>query len=333
VRTRPHDLDDSDLADLLGRHWGFDAADLVYAPVGFGSHHWLATEPTGRRRFVTVDDLRARGPGGPVAALAKLTAAMVTAHTLRHVAGLPFVVSPTPADDGHVVQPMGESFAVAVFPHVDGCSWPGADDATAADRAQVVGLLARLHAATPSVSTFAGVDPLRVPARAGLQQALTELGAPWTSGPNAEPARELLVAGKDDLLVLLSEYDHRVDALRGRGEPWVVTHGETHAQNLLATADGPVLLDWDTALVAPAARDLWMVESGSGEELSRYAELTGRQVDPDDLATYRLWWDLCEVAEYVRWFRAPHTRTADTEIAWGGLAGTMRVRERWPELF
>ena len=54
----PPDLDERIVLDTLGAGWGFEAVAVVYSAVGFGSHHWIATNAHGDRRFVTVDDLR-----------------------------------------------------------------------------------------------------------------------------------------------------------------------------------------------------------------------------------------------------------------------------------
>lgn len=51
------------LTGALQDLWVFTAASLEYQPVGFGSHHWLATDATGRRLFATADDLAAKGVG------------------------------------------------------------------------------------------------------------------------------------------------------------------------------------------------------------------------------------------------------------------------------
>ena len=57
MRTPPDDLTEAELAALLADAWGLHAGGLEHAPVGFGSHHWVATNPTGARWFVTVDDV------------------------------------------------------------------------------------------------------------------------------------------------------------------------------------------------------------------------------------------------------------------------------------
>jgi hypothetical protein len=60
VFTRPDDLPEAVLAGALRDGWGFTPASLEYQAVGFGSHHWLATDARGGRVFATVDDLTAR---------------------------------------------------------------------------------------------------------------------------------------------------------------------------------------------------------------------------------------------------------------------------------
>ena len=55
--TQPTDLSDTELRDSLRVGWGFEPDSLGYAPVGFGSHHWIAEADDDTRMFVTVHDL------------------------------------------------------------------------------------------------------------------------------------------------------------------------------------------------------------------------------------------------------------------------------------
>lgn len=233
--------------------------------------------------------------------------------------------------DGAVLRQAGPNYAASLFPFVDGQSYPEGEHSTTQDRAAVVELLAQLHEATRSVQASAGVDDLELSGRAHLERALGRLQVPWTGGPFAEATRNLLASSAPNLRLLLREYDRLANAARARSVPWVITHGEPKPDNFLTTRTGPMLVDWDTALVAPAARDLWMVDEGSGE-CAYYTELTGRRVSDDELRLYRLQWDLADIADYVRWFAAPHADTADSEIAWNALTLNLRVKERWPEL-
>jgi spectinomycin phosphotransferase len=323
VRTPPDDLPQADLASLLAEAWDLHGVDLEHAPVGFGSHHWVATDPTGGRRFVTVDQV---GDGR----IDRLRKALLAARTLHEDAGLGWVVGPLPATDGAVLKSLGPGYAAAVYPYVDARPFP--DDPGARDRELVVDMVAALHAATPVGRRFLATADLQVAGRAHLELALLRLHEPWTGGPFGEPARALLAARADDVRVLLREHDRLADLVRRAGSDWVVTHGEVKPDNVLVSAVGLMLVDWDTALLAPAARDLWQVASDDGGELDRYADRTGREVTRAELAFYRLDWQLADIAEYARWLGGPHQRSADTEIAWTALVANLDVSDRWLDL-
>jgi len=303
VRERPGDLDDAALRSLLAEHWELDVVELRYEQVGFGSHHWSATTGNGGHRFVTVDVLPAPER------LEELRAAMRTAAALRDQGGLEFVVAAQPARSGELVVPLRD-YAVTVLPFVDGRPWPTSAGTDLPD------LLARLHAATPVAEPYARSDDLEVDARRDLEAALGGLDQPWDAGPYSAGCRDLLAAAADDVHARLASYDALVDGLRNRQEPAVLTHGEPKPDNLLVTDTGPALVDWDTALLAPAARDLWWLAAQDRAEVERYAAATGRRVHPDDLALYRERWDLTDLALYVRGLRGPHERDGDTAIAW-----------------
>ncbi len=309
MRERPRDLDDTVLRPVLAEHWDVDAADLRYEPVGYGSHHWSVTTTEGGRHFVTVDVLPGRGGQQR---LEQLRAAMRTAVALRRQGGLEFVVAPAPAVDGEVVVRVGQ-FAVTLLPFVQGRPW---STASGADAAALLDMLGRLHGATPAARPYARSDDLRVEARRDLQDALSRLDERWDAGPYSAGCRDLLAAAAGDVRDRLASYDALVAGTRRRAEPVVPTHGEPKPDNLLHTASGPALVDWDTALLAPAARDLWWLAAHDPGAVDRYAAATGRSVHPDDLVLYRLRWDLTDLALFVRDLRGPHARDGDTDIAW-----------------
>lgn len=105
----------------------------------------------------------------------------------------------------------------------------------------------------------------------------------------------------------------------------VLTHGEPHIENVILTATGPMLIDWDTTMVAPPERDLWMLESGDGTVIDTYTRVTGTQVLPSMLDLYRLRWDLTEVAIYTALFRQPHTDDTDARESWKNLNSYLGV--------
>lgn len=330
MRTPPADLDPVILADALRSSWRLPVTELQYRPVGFGSHHWLATVAGHPGLFVTVDDLPHKWRAdshGLDAAFERLAAAYDAVRSLRE-AGLQFIVGPIPTVDGRLLHRLTERYSVVVHPVLAGEPAGDGEYRADADRNAVLDLLVELH----GVAVDAPVDEFVVLQRADLVAALSETGRPWRTGPYGEPARRLLDTHAAGVAALLTAYDDLAQRVAEHPERFVVTHGEPHAGNVLVTRDGPVLIDWDTVMSAPPERDLWTLAEEDCGVLDRYAAATGRAVDPVALDAYRLWYDLAEIAEYISLFRAPHTRTADTAGSWDNLRYFLRPSERWPTL-
>jgi hypothetical protein len=103
VKEEPAHIDQVELAHILLRQWGLATAALRYLPVGFGDHHWEATDAAGGRWFVTVAALAGGWRGaGREAGYADLRAAMETVIALRR-AGLEFAVAPVPTAGGEAI--------------------------------------------------------------------------------------------------------------------------------------------------------------------------------------------------------------------------------------
>jgi len=328
VYREPEDLDRAALADALRRHWGIDAARLDYLPVGFGTHHWAAVAAGGARWFVSGDDLQARQHAGrsPDDVFAGLERALRTAVVLREGAGLEFVVAPIPSEGGAVVRRLGERYAVRVEPFVEGRATADGEFERPEERRRMGALLGRLHTASGSLPAGGPArDDLALPGRSALQTALTELDAAWDDGPFADPARMLLQAHAGRVQDRLRTYDRQ--AARVRTVPgWVVTHGEPHSANVVREPRGGLrLVDWDTTLVAPRERDLWMTLDADRTGWDEYREVVGSvQVNEELLAFYRERWALAEICMYVAEFRRPHDRTQDTQASWDELREYLR---------
>jgi spectinomycin phosphotransferase/16S rRNA (guanine(1405)-N(7))-methyltransferase len=321
VHTKPVGLSDAQVVDALRDAWGLDADGLEYAPVGFGSYHWRLTAG-GARWFVTADDLtaRRRSAGEPVdTSLRRLSAALTTARTLRE-AGLEFVVAPLPTRSGDIVQPVGTDFALAVYPYVEGEAHPWGPYRSRRERLAVLDRLVALHDAPANARETACREDFVVPQREQLVAGLAERDTPWTGGPLSEPARDALTARAGAVAQALDRYDELVFVVERQGERMVLTHGEPHRGNTIATDRGVVLIDWDTALVAPPERDLWMLVGEEPRILRDYAARRGVDTNPAALDLYRLGWDLTEISIYVGQLRRPHRDDADTRTAWTALA-------------
>jgi spectinomycin phosphotransferase/16S rRNA (guanine(1405)-N(7))-methyltransferase len=320
VFTRPDDLGDSAIVSALLDGWGIEAEDINYAPIGFGSHHWRATA-NGRRWFVTVDDLDTRlrsAQDSRQAAQRRLTAALSTAAALWRCGGQ-FVVAPTAKTRGGVLEQLDDRYVLAVYPFVDGVTGSWGRYESESDRRSVVDRLVEIHGATDCVREVVETEDFRLPARDQLDIAIDGRSTPWSTGPYAEPTRALLNQHADALKGALRGYDDLVARSQPRPESMVVTHGEPHRGNVIFTADGASLVDWDTALLAPPERDLWALINEEPTIAAYYAGQSGRTLDLDLLDLYRLRWDLCEVSLYVSSFRAPHGDTADSNKAWDEL--------------
>jgi spectinomycin phosphotransferase len=315
METRPPGITDAALRTSLSVGWGIEARTLDHAPVGFGSHHWRAAGADGDRWFITVDDLDSVPMLGTTRATVRagLSTAFATAASLHDSCGLSFVVAPVPALDGSFVRDLDERYTIAVFRHVEGAA--GGFDRTRGQgqRLALLERLALLHVSTPSALPF---EVQAIPGLASIEAALDELSGEWVGGPWSEQARAWLRSHEEPLRNAIEAV--RV-ASRADDRGHVVTHGEPHPGNVLETAAGPVLVDWDTVALAHPERDLWLVVTDE-DDIARYERASGIAVDRAALARYARVWDLADVASYLDQFRRPHVADADTEHAWSCLA-------------
>jgi spectinomycin phosphotransferase/16S rRNA (guanine(1405)-N(7))-methyltransferase len=315
VHTPPPDLPEPALRAVLETRWSLRAATLAYRPVGFGSHHWELTDAAGARRFVTVDDLRTRRltTREPLtAAYDRLRASLAAAQALR-AAGRDFVVAPLPARDGEPLTLLEGSFAVALYPFVAGESFDWGTY-TPEHRGAVLDLLVAVHTAPPQVCGRALPDDYAIPFRDIVTAVLdgSDTGD-RRLGPFARPATELLTPHAPAVRRALARYDHLVCGARADPPGLVLTHGEPHPGNTMRINGGWLLIDWDTALIAPPERDLWDLDPGDGTLRAAYTAATGTALRADLLDLYRLRWDLTEIAVCLARFREPHGTTADDE--------------------
>ncbi|HEY7921079.1 MAG TPA: aminoglycoside phosphotransferase family protein, partial [Streptosporangiaceae bacterium] len=280
--TPPDGLPEAVLVLALGRSWGMAVTSMEYRPVGWGSHHWAVADAAGTRWFVTVDELENKrlSASEPLdAGFARLRSALEAAMDLR-ACGAAFVVAPVPARDGEPLTRVNDRFGVAVYPFADGQSFDGGEFSSPAHRLSVLGLLVDTHTAPPAASRRALADDFAVPYRDELEAACAPAGEVADCGPYARPVSLLARQHAAPLQRLLARYDALVLAARAQDARMVLTHGEPHPGNTMLTAGGWVLIDWDTALVAPPERDLWDLDPGDGSILDAYAQATGTSPRP-----------------------------------------------------
>jgi len=333
VFTQPADLPEALLRDALWEGWGFRPASLSYQAVGFGSHHWLAVDQGGQKLFATVDDLseKLRGDADTTTAVFdRLEQAFESALSLRHDAGLDFVIAPLPTTRGRVLRRLTGRYSLVVHPYLVDCqSRRDGEFETSADRHAVLAMLVRLHSAK---ATPPPVDGFDIPDRAALLAAMHSTSEPWQTGPYGTRSRDLLARHAADLAALLAAFDQLATRVRTRGGRLVITHGEPDAGNVLKTPAGFVFVDWESALLAPPERDLWALAESDPSLLDVYSAATGTAIDTDALALHRMWYDLAEISGYICWFRGRHDDTADAAEGWQNLQCFLQPAQRWPDL-
>jgi hypothetical protein len=327
VLTPPDGLDDALLAAVLRGCWGMTVASIAYRPVGWGSHHWevVATAGNDRRSrwFVTVDDLEAKqlSDGEPLTvAFRRLRAALAAAVDLRDC-GATFVLAPAAARDGAPLERIGDRFAVAVYPFVDGQTFDYDEFSAPRHRHSVLDLVIAVHTAPAAARRHALADDFTVPYRGELEAACDLAADLADSGPYARAASALVRQNAAAIIRLLARYDHLVALARSQPPARaVLTHGEPHPGNTVLTSgecgNTWMLIDWDTAQIAPPERDLWLLDPGDGTILSAYAEASGVVPEPGLLELYRLRWDITDLAVDSRRLRRPHADTADATKTW-----------------
>lgn len=331
--TRPADLTEGQIRAELAASWNFAAQTLSYLPVGFGSHHWQATDAAGRQLFLVVHDLRHMLHSRldtAEAAFGRLETAFGCALSLRRDANLEFVIAPVPTVSGKVVRRLSRRYSLAVCPYLTDCE-PGHDgEFPAADRPAVVRRLTELHRATPPVAPQPCDFGLQN--ADGLRAAIDSTAEPWRTGRCGEQARALLARHAAGVIALMTAYGELADDARSRPERFVVTHGEAGAWNVLKTPAGFVIVDWDFVQLAPPERDLWDLAETDRSVLAAYTGATGTAIDSGALALFRMWYDLAEIASYIELFSAAHDDTEDTAESWKNLEYFLRPAERWPQL-
>src|SRR6185503_2038688 len=130
---------------------------------------------------------------------------------------------------------------------------------TAPDLDELVAMLAALHSVDPAV--------VRVQRREvelswpdDLELALRELGRPWTGGPFAEPARELLAGAAGPVRRGLDALGRWIGATAA-ADNLVITHGEPHPGNIIrVVSDGDAAAD---SAAADSAADAARPASGA----------------------------------------------------------------------
>lgn len=291
-------MSDVDVLARIRTHWSDKVDAVEHLPVGFGGYHWVASVKGRPTHFVTLEGFDRKHDAGSLEA----TYAAVSGLMFR----LDFVVAPLPTHDATYTVPLGPGPVSRVLSLTP---WISGDTPRRLDLEVVSDLLRRLHAQPPPPGLRAWT-PLT---DASLPEDLAELvRRPWSEGPYGERARSA-IRGRLDAIAEWSEAYHALAEV-ARRRPWVTTHGEPGEHNLMVSAHRTLLVDWETAMLAPAERD-WrtLVERGLP------ADGPDGSLDAAMLDLFDLEWRLDEIDQYAGWFSSPHSGNASDQVALGGL--------------
>lgn len=329
MRSRLERVTEQAVADAVAGGWGLQVGQVRYVPEGGGAYHWVG-RADGLLWFITCDDLDTKPWLGTErdAVFDRLSAAYATAMALRG-SGADFVVAPLPAATGAPAARIDDRHSVSVFPYVHGISGRWGDSLARDKCEQLLAMLGRLHACDTAMYDLAtrGLD---VPGRPALEEAVASLDTPWHGGPFSDAARGELASHAAVVVDSLAELDTLTSHLDRLEPRLVLTHGEPHPGNLMRTAHGLVLIDWDTVASARPERDLWMLAEADSTLVDHYRDITGITPDPDALRAYRLVWALSDLAAFTAQLRTEHTNDPDAEWALACLTSILTGREPRP---
>lgn len=301
----PPPFGDDVIRGALRRDRGLQPDELSYTRVGYGSWHWNVRAAPYGRLFVTVDDNASGQKREELEWAYRVPLALVQR-------GLPFARAPIPTPSGAVLASVDATWVVSVWPFLEGRSTHDGTYSTGHEAAAVLEILGILHQLPTGLigEPEPRAESFQI---AGLDRLLELVDRAWAGphvGPHAAAAEELLHRHAGDIRGLASLYADLVRCAPPEDE-WVITHGEPHAANVVFTSHQPVLIDWDTAKVAPKERDLWMIAT-DGFPIGA--------AERDMLRLYRAQWDLRELADYASRFADSDDDGPEGEPAWNDFA-------------
>ncbi len=279
------DLPDGRITRCLNNDYGLDVTEVALLPLGADSDSAIY-------RVIAVDDtpyllkLRQRG------AFAKTA---IEIPQFLHEQGISPIITPIATTTGRLWAPL-ESFAVILYPFVEGCN---GFEAPLSDR-QWVELGAALRGMHRAALPLLPSGPIPCEAysprwRNRVRELQLRAALTAFSDPVAAQLAELLGARHEIITDLVERAERLGAALRGRRPACVLCHADLHAGNVLISEDGGLyIVDWDTAILAPKERDLMFIGGGVGgvwnedREVELFYQGYGAtEVDPVALAYYR----------------------------------------------
>ncbi len=293
----PPNLAETALCAALSAHWGLEAAELAFLPLGADSASFV---------------YRVRGAGGgdyllKVRAGRGFRPPSLTIPRYLAEQGVAHIVAPIPTRAG-ALWAMLEGFALSLHPFIAGRVAREAGLSLGQWRA-FGATVWQIHVAQLPPDLLATLP--RETFIPGQRSVMDDLAAAVAEPLDDSVGRELAAiwrAHQGELSSVLARADALGGALReaARPLPWVLCHADLHTWNVLVDPSGEFwLVDWDEVVLAPKERDLMFVVGGIGrglvspQETTRFLEGYGEAAaDARALAYYRAAWAVQDLAAY-----------------------------------
>ena len=248
-------LDRSQLAQILGRTYGFGVADLTFVRTGWISACYTLLCHDGSRRFLKLQPLS--GPQATAASSPDFYLPLT--HRLHATGLLPAIAYPLSTKSGQWWTTW-EGWRVILHQHIDG-RVVGHDGITDAILAQLAGLVGRLHRSLPALDLqVRSFDRFEIPFESELMGGLTalEVMAPEETW-GQKKLRDLLLPRRDEVLSVLQWLPVARDRAKMTEDLRVICHTDLHGENLMLDDSGQLyIVDWEGTVLAPREHDLFM---------------------------------------------------------------------------
>ncbi len=297
----PLAIADDEVLERLHARFDLDADAVEFLPLGNDADAWVY-RVRGRDggRFLKIRR-------GTVNEAALAVPRLLTARGIEHL------IAPIPTLTGALFDE--GDLAFVLFPFVEGESG-GEAGMSAAQWAELGATIRAIHDLPPD-GEFRSILRLEdfVPTKIGMLREVEE--RIHSADHDDDPSRLELVgffrSHRDELERLVTWTEALAPLARDRARPTVICHADIHAWNVLVSPEGDiVIVDWDSAMIAPRERDLMFVDGvagGHAADPTAFFEGYGDvEVDPVAMAYYRVEWAVQDIAEFAaRVFLDPDT--------------------------
>jgi spectinomycin phosphotransferase len=244
------DISESLLETCLLDHYGVEATQIVFLPIGNDENSAL---------------YRAEGPGGPYFLKVRLHFDVVSATLPKLLSdrGVPGIIAPMENVRGQVWT-RAERYHLVLYPFVEGHT--GVDlELTDRNWTDLGRALRALHetalpaAIENSLRREMFSSRWRDEVRVLLDREVRIVDAA------TEKLAEFWRLRREEIAELVKRAEQLAPIAQSDASPFVLCHGDIHDRNVLIDSAGVLhVVDWDTAVLAPKERDLMFIGGGIG---------------------------------------------------------------------